>query len=167
MCRFDAKTTNGSFTTSVYRKKTSSDIYINWESYAPRTWKIGKLHGLLQRAFMICSNKNEVEKEIKYLSNVFEKVNGYPNKVIQSTIAKVRNKNATESLAEQPTETDSTTEEETEDVGPHISLPYGGDKGNTILKKFKHILERILPDTVEPGISVKGRKIGLFFHLER
>ena len=114
---------NGSFTTSVYRKKTSSDIYINWESYAPRTWKIGTLHGLLQRAFMICSNETEVEKEIKYLSNVFEKVNGYPNKVIQSTIAKVRNKNATESLAEQPTETDSTTEEETEVVRPQISLP--------------------------------------------
>ena len=157
---------NGSFTTSVYRKKTSSDIYINWESYAPRTWKIGTLHGLLQRAFMICSNKTEVEKEIKYLSNVFEKVNGYPNRVIQSTITKVRNKNATESLAEQATETDSTTEEETEVVRPHISLPYGGDKGNTILKKFKHILERILPDTVKPGISVKGRKIGSFFTLK-
>ena len=156
---------NGSFATSVYRKKTSSDIYINWKSYAPRTWKVGTLHGLLQRAFMICSDTTEVEKELKYLANVFENVNGYPKRVIQSTIAKVRSKNATE-LPEDPTETDPATLEETEIVRPHMSLPYGGDKGNTILKKFKRNLEQILPDTVKPGISVRGRKIGSFFSLK-
>ena len=70
-------------------------IYIDdWNSFAPRTWKIGTLHGLVQRAFTICSDEHEVEKEIQYLKKIFAKVNGYPAKVIENTVAKVRSKNA-------------------------------------------------------------------------
>ena len=87
------RNTDGGFTTSVYRKKTNSNIYINWNSHAPRTWKIGTLHGLLQRAFTICSNNSEVEKEIDFLKKIFSKTNGYPTKVIESIVLKVRNKN--------------------------------------------------------------------------
>ena len=155
------RTENGSFRTSVYRKKTSSDIYINWNSYAPRTWKIGTLHGLLQRAFTICSDESEVEKEIKHLKFIFTKVNGYPMQVIENTIAKVRNKNASAT----PEETQS--EDEPDEVSrPHMSLPYGGDKGNTVLKKFKRALHRTLPGTVKPEISVKGKKIGCRFTIK-
>ena len=67
---------DGRFTTTVYRKKTNSNIYINWNSHAPRTWKIGTLHGLLQRAYTICSDNAEVEKEIDFLKQVFSKNNG-------------------------------------------------------------------------------------------
>ena len=83
---------DGTFTTSVHRKKTSSDIYINWNSFAPKTWKIGTLHGLVQRAFTICSGEHEMEKEIQYLKKVFVKVNGFPTKVMENTVTKVRNK---------------------------------------------------------------------------
>ena len=31
---------NGTFTTSIYRKKTSSDVYIHWNFFAPHTWKV-------------------------------------------------------------------------------------------------------------------------------
>ena len=60
------RNSNGSFTTSVYRKKTGSDIYINLDSYAPYKEKVGTLHGLIQRAFNICSETTEVEKEIQF-----------------------------------------------------------------------------------------------------
>ena len=40
--------------TDLYRKKTDSSIYINWNSFAPNTWKIGTLKGLLRRAHKIC-----------------------------------------------------------------------------------------------------------------
>ena len=87
--------TDGKFKTSVYRKETSSNIYIHWDSFAPRTWKIGTLHGLVQRAFTICSDVEEVQKEIKYLKDIFLKVNGYPIQIIENTIARVRKKNET------------------------------------------------------------------------
>ena len=47
-----------------------------------------------------------------------------------------------------------------------MSLPYGGDKGNTILRKFKRALETILPDTVRPEISLKGKKVSSFFKIK-
>ena len=155
---------DGNFTTSVYRKKTSSDIYINWNSFAPRTWKIGTLHGLVQRAFTICSDEHEVEKEIQYLKKIFAKVNGYPAKVIENTVAKVRSKNA-----QPPVDVDAQVEsqqDEAEVQRPHMSLPYGGDKGNTVIRRFKRVLENILPDTVKPEISVKGRKIASSFNVK-
>ena len=154
---------NGNFATSVYRKKTSSDIYINWNSYAPRTWKIGTLHGLLQRAFTICSDESDVEKEIKHLKSIFAKINGYPMQVIENTITKVRNKN----LPVTPHEAETQAEDEPGEVSrPHMSLPYGGDKGNTVLKKLKRVLDRTLPSTVKPEISVKGKKIGSRFKIK-
>ena len=54
--------------TDVYRKKTDSSIYINWNSFAPNTWKIGTLKGLLRRAHKICSEKQWTDREIAYLT---------------------------------------------------------------------------------------------------
>ena len=151
---------NGTFTTSIYRKKTSSDVYINWNSFAPRTWKIGTLHGLLQRAFTICSDKAKVEEEIRYLKSVFTKINNYPINVVENIIKKVRNKNIhAEKDAQREIESDTVSR-------PHMSLPYGGDKGNTIIKKLKRTLNSILPTTVQPEISVKGTKIASCFKIK-
>ena len=39
---------------TVYRKVTNADVYLNWNSFAPRSWKQGTLETLTQRAYMIC-----------------------------------------------------------------------------------------------------------------
>ena len=155
---------DGSFTTSVYRKKTNSNIYINWDSHAPRTWKIGTLHGLIQRAFTICSEDEEIEKEIDYLQKIFQEVNGYPKKVVENTIRKVRNKNRQQESSSDAPEEDDGTEEEI--VRPHMSLPYGGNKGNTIISKLKRNLAILLPQNVKPDIFVKGKKISSCFRIK-
>ena len=36
--------------TTVYRKSTNNDIYLNWGSFAPVTWKRGTLKTLFNRA---------------------------------------------------------------------------------------------------------------------
>ena len=33
---------------------------------------------LISRAYMVCSNKTLLEKELKHLKHVFHKINGYP-----------------------------------------------------------------------------------------
>ena len=38
-------------TTTVYRKKT---IYLNWNAFAPVSWKRGTLRTLVQRADLVC-----------------------------------------------------------------------------------------------------------------
>ena len=42
--------------TTVYRKATTNDIYLNWKSFAPTTWKRGTLKTLVDRTYLICSN---------------------------------------------------------------------------------------------------------------
>ena len=88
-----------SFDTSVHRKKTDTNIYINWEAFAPRVWKIGTLKGLIRRAFTICSTKEFLDKEIAFLTKVFKKTNGYPSRVIHDSIRAVRSKMEEESSA--------------------------------------------------------------------
>ena len=49
---------------------------------------------------------------------------------------------------------------------PHVSLPYGGDKGNDIVRKLKRSLRHSLPENVKPSISVTGTKLSSFFTLK-
>ena len=49
---------NGNFIeTKVYRKPTNNDIYLNWNSLAPNTWKRGTLITLIKRAYLTCSSR--------------------------------------------------------------------------------------------------------------
>ena len=41
-------------TTTVYRKKTNNDIYLNWNAFAPVSWKPCTLRTLVQRAYLVC-----------------------------------------------------------------------------------------------------------------
>ena len=41
------KEENGKVQTSVYRKPTNNNIYIHWQSYAPKQWKVGTLSGIM------------------------------------------------------------------------------------------------------------------------
>ena len=61
-----AKEENGGIQTGVYRKETNNSIYIHWNSHAPNQWKVGTLGGMIRRAYEICSNDEEREKEVKY-----------------------------------------------------------------------------------------------------
>ena len=62
---------------SVYRKKTNSDLYMNWESHSPKAWKIGTLRNLVRRAIMI-SSPSKLQEELSHLKTVLTKNNNYP-----------------------------------------------------------------------------------------
>ena len=68
--------------TTVYGKDTHNDLYIQWNSFTPISWKRGTLKSLISRAYMVCSNETLLEKELKHLKHVFHKINGYPWLVI-------------------------------------------------------------------------------------
>ena len=48
----------GKLTTSIYRKKTFSGVYVNYNSFLPRDYKRGLISTLLHRAYTICSDYN-------------------------------------------------------------------------------------------------------------
>ena len=43
--------------TTVYRKKTCTDSYMNWYSFVPKNWKWGTLKTLVRRAHINCSTE--------------------------------------------------------------------------------------------------------------
>ena len=59
--------------TTVYRKDTHNDLYLHWDAFALVSWKRGTLRTLINRAYLICSNKELLHKELAYLRSVFFK----------------------------------------------------------------------------------------------
>ena len=48
------------------------DIYLNWISFPPTTWKRGTLKSLVEWAYVICSRDQLLERELKYLEKLFQ-----------------------------------------------------------------------------------------------
>ena len=62
-------------TTTAYRKSTCNDVYLNWNTFAPATWKRGTLKTLAERVYVICSRDHLLERELKHLEKVFHEKN--------------------------------------------------------------------------------------------
>ena len=164
---------NHTFDTDIHRKKTDTNVYMNWNSFAPRAWKIGTLKGLIRRAFVICSNEEFRNKEISFLKTVFGKINGYPSRVIHNTIHSVKQKMELEdnppqeeTVAGVEVQSTEVTEPANQVVKPFICLPYKGKEGEKIVAQFRSALTRALPSYVQPQFTYKGKKIGSYFRLK-
>ena len=163
--------TDGSFSTGVYRKNSDTNIYINWNSYAPKEWKIGTLKGLFRRAFLVCSNKNNLDNEIRHLKTVFKNLNEYPNKVVYKTMIDVKKKIEREKSCEQDIinpDIDNQVAQETsiQEVHPYMTLPYKGLEGHNLVKKFKSQIGRFMPNKVKPRVTFKGKRVNGLFPLK-
>ena len=159
---------DGTFLTSVHRKSTDTNIYMNWNSFAPRSWKIGTLKGLFRRAFLICSNKRALDSEIMHLKSVFTGINGYPSKIVHNTLNQIIKTLERESnLQCENTVTSAQANSETkEEYFPHMCLPYKGKQGEGILNDFKSTVKKFLPKNVTPRIVYQGKKLGSFFKIK-
>ena len=63
---------------SDYRTSTNNDIYMNWHSFAPKTWKTETLKNLIERAILICPTEELLNEELKHLVKVFCEKNHFP-----------------------------------------------------------------------------------------
>ena len=72
--------------TSVYRKATHTDRYINFSSHHHPRIKTGVVHCLKQRADKVC-DEGTISQERKHLQNTFE-ANGYPRRLVQQALRK-------------------------------------------------------------------------------
>ncbi|BHF61557.1 hypothetical protein SprV_0100453200 [Sparganum proliferum] len=62
---------------SVYRKDSSADVILNYESNLPAAHKWGCVRTLFHRAYRYCSSDDQLEKELAFLYRLF-RLNGYP-----------------------------------------------------------------------------------------
>ena len=76
---------NGEIFTSVYRKPTHTDRYLNFNSHHPTNAKRAVVHSLMDRAKNIPSTSADKEGEIKHVENALVQ-NGFSKKFIHNTI---------------------------------------------------------------------------------
>ena len=63
---------DGSLSTSVYRKPTHTDLYLQWDSHHTLTSKYSMIGTLQHRAQTICSNPQLLQKEEQHLKNALK-----------------------------------------------------------------------------------------------
>ena len=61
---------------SLYQKHTFSDVFTNFESFIPNSYKYALIFALLHKAFKLCSNFELFHQKIEILKNILKK-NGY------------------------------------------------------------------------------------------
>ena len=165
------KNPNGTFNTDIHRKKTDTNVYLNWKSFAPKTWKIGTLKGLIRRAYVVCSTEEFKNKEISFLKNVFVKINGFPSKIVNKAVNDVKTKmlsniSVVESSVSNLVENVVTDPQNNQITTPYICLPYKGVSGDKVVHGLRNTLSRILPSHVKPRFIYKGRKLGSCFRVK-
>ena len=141
----DVAVTRGSdkrLETSVYRKPTNTDVYMNWYAHAPTAWKVATLKSLVKRAVMVSSTSRAMEKEIEHLKKVFMGFNDYPEKLVNNIIEnELQKTRETEEVEVETANEDATNE--TTNVTATLSLPYAGAQGEQIMRKLKKTIDNI------------------------
>ena len=122
--------------TTVYRKKTNTNLYINWKSFSPNNWKRGTLKTLVSRAYDICSNEKYLKEELNYIETVFKHQNSYPSWVTDKVIKQVQQA--------QKVPTNIANENENGNKKIRSLLPYQGNEGYNIIKSMNKGVNNLL-----------------------
>ena len=78
----------GKFVTNIYRKKTFSGVYTNFNSFIPKRYKTDLIISLLFQCFNLCSNFVKFQNEINILKIILYKIS-YPRDFVDKCIKKV------------------------------------------------------------------------------
>ena len=90
---------------------------------------------MICRTYEICSNEDELKKELAHLESVFITTNGYPYPLVSNVMKKAREQQQqklqpTSEGGEEPITEDTPAEEKI----LMLKVPYAGPKGETLLK---------------------------------
>ena len=156
--------------TSVYRKPTNTDIYMNWKSHAPGTWKVATLKSLVKRALLVSSTKSALEHELGHIQHVFSELNDYPPKLVETIIKNERNNFQQKELTLETDEEEPPKEEnEEKPVSLMLNLPYAGDEGEKVVSKMRKYISNTV-NKVKKKVSVsavyKASKLGSRFNIK-
>ena len=114
---------NGAISTSVYRKPTHTDQYLQFDSHQPLQHKLGVVRTLKHRAHTVCSTPAALEAELAHLDKVLS-VSGYPPWAL-----------AASPLSDKAVPHPSTAR--TSRVRGHVSLPYVDGVTDILMRKFR------------------------------
>ena len=144
---------------AVFRKETNTDLYINWDAFAPETWKTSTLRTLAKRAYKICTQDYLLEMELQHLKKVFIEINNFPSAVVKRIIKHV----GREHQQQQPPN-NNVELEETKII--QATLPYAGEKGEQVIKEMKKHIKRLKHHKFDTRLSFKAKRLASRFQLK-
>ena len=147
----------GKIETTVYRKKKCTDLYMNWYSFAPQSWKWGTLQTLVQRAHVNCSTEKYLKEELNHIRKTFNEINNYPHWVTRRVFKEI--KEMTPSKKEIQVKED----ENTSSKNHLLVLSYQGEKGINIVNSMKRYVKKILPDNIKVQTALTGKPLSSCF----
>ena len=120
--------------TTVYRKVTNSDIYLNWNLFCPQSWKRGTLKSLVQRAHLIGSTEDLLKTELNHIQKVLLEINDFPLWVIKQIFPEEEQK-----YKHQNIEDNDSNVRNTKSGNKHhlFVLHYQGEQGSRLVKSLK------------------------------
>ncbi len=125
---------------TIYQKPTHTGQYTHFSSFTPWSHKTAWIRALVNHAYQICSNQYMLQSELKNIQ-IFMSWNGFARNLTKKLI-----KAFTPHHDNNNTEHSGTTETATPDNLPKIwlQLPFIGKYGNTLTKRFKNKIRRLL-----------------------
>ena len=115
---------------------------------------------LLLRAFVVCFNKQLLNREIGHLRNVFHHTNGYPKAVIQNVILEVKEEQYTPFINITGSHRDGVSKS-------YLLTPqYKGKIGEKTLRNVIQKVNKILPDKQKTTLVYTGTKLGSKCNIE-
>ena len=139
------------FDTCIYRKKTNTDVLLNFNSVAPVAWKQGLVKCLLHRAKMICSSSRLLNDEFRKIADIFHK-NGYPEWFVRRAKEQFLRGN------------DKVGENKVVDWKHILTLPYIGKDTIRFGKRLKKSFLNAF--SMDINIVYKNCKVGEYFSLK-
>ena len=144
----------------VYRKKTCTDLYMNWYSFVPKSWKWGTLKTLVRRAHINCSTEKHLKEELNHIRKTFNEINNYPHWVITKVFKEIKEMTPSEKEIQ-------VKEDENTSIKNHLLvLTYPGEKGIHIVNSMKRYPNKILPKNVKVQTVLTGKQLSSCFKIK-
>ena len=147
----------GKIETTVYRKKTCTNLYMNWYSFVPKSWKWGTLKTLVRRAHINCSTEKHLKEELNHIRKTCSEISNYLHWVITKVFKEIKEMTPSEKEIQ-------VKEDENTSIKNHILvLPYQGEKGIHIVNSMKSYVNKILPKNVKVQTAFTGKRLSSCF----
>ena len=148
------------FETSVFRKKTNTNLYMKWSSLCPTKFKRNLLKCLLDRAYRISSSYKAIHLEFNSITDMLLR-NGYPLHFIQNQISRFLDNKYCKSNFKQK------CEEHVHRLRIILKLPFIGDHSLHVEKELQSFFHRHLSHDLSLNVVHTCFKIGdMFKHKE-
>ena len=146
---------------AIYRKDTHTAQYTNFESFTRWAHKTAWIRSLVHRAKKLCAPSKLKDEMAKI--RTFAAYNGFPRWVVKKIIRSLEPTNARRT-EEASSQSESDTEPEEPEEVVYLSLPYIGERGETIVKGTVRKLMKLFKKEKKPRVKTffETRKLSFY-----